>query len=82
MGRTCHITSSVPLLLFLLPFSCHVAVDEHQQFWRDRHSPGLLRASFLPVGEEKWVVNVLFGMVNQVLKEWWRKAGRSGLRGV
>lgn len=65
--------NSVPLLLFLLPFSCHVAADKHQQFWKDRHSPGLLRANFLPVGGEKWVVNVLFGMASQVLKKGWRK---------
>lgn len=61
------------MLLFLLPLSCHVATDEHQQFWSDRHSPGLLRASFLPVGGEKRVVNVLFVMASQVVKEWWRK---------
>lgn len=34
---------------------------------------GILRASFLPVGGEKRVVNVLFGTASQVLKEWWRK---------
>lgn len=61
------------MLLFLLPFSCHVVAAEHQQFWSDRHSPRLPRASFLLVGGEKRVVNVLFGMGSQVLEEWWRK---------
>lgn len=49
-GTACRTTGSMLLLLFLLPFSCHVIADEHQQFHSDVHSPVLLRANVLPVG--------------------------------